>query len=138
MAFITSSGFSYLIIYSKYMPLHEPIQFSYFGVSIYTFIIYIHIYIYIYIYIYIFFEAVIGLMCNHFPRLLKTHFLFILQIFRSHCSFFCAIYIYIYIYIYYILYIYIYNNVIKKIFFISYLSLHPCLAIVKCVLNYLN
>ena len=41
---------------------------------------------------YIFFEAVIVIMCDYFPKLLKTHF-FILQIFRCHFgSFFCAIY----------------------------------------------
>ena len=43
-----------------------------------------------YIHIHIFFEAVIVIMCNYFPKLLKTHS-FILQIFRSHFgSFFCA------------------------------------------------
>ena len=43
-----------------------------------------------YIYIYIFFEAVIVIMCNYFPKLLKAHF-FILHIFRSRFgSFFCA------------------------------------------------
>ena len=58
--------------------------------------IYIYIYIYIYtytytnIYLYIFFEAVILIMCDFFPKSLKTHF-FILQIFRNHFgSFFCA------------------------------------------------
>ena len=35
--------------------------------------IYIHIYIYN-IYIYIFFEAVIAIICDYFPKLLKTHF----------------------------------------------------------------
>ena len=42
---------------------------------------YICMYVYIYIYIYIFFAAVIVLMCNYFPKLLKTYFKFILQIF---------------------------------------------------------
>ena len=77
--------------------------------------IYIYIYIYIYqlyIYIYIFFEAVIIIMCDYFPKLLETHF-FVVQIFRRHPgSFFCAsMYIsYIYMYIHtlfpYIIYIY--------------------------------
>ena len=35
------------------------------------------------LYIYIFFEVVIVIMCDYFPKLLKTHF-FILQIFCSH------------------------------------------------------
>ena len=66
-----------------------------FSVNIYKYIyiniyIYIFIYIYIYVYIYIFFKAIIVIMCNYFPKLLKTHF-FIVQIFRSHFgSFFCA------------------------------------------------
>ena len=38
----------------------------------------------------IFFEVVILIICDYFPKLLKIHF-FILQIFRSHFgSFFCA------------------------------------------------
>ena len=31
---------------------------------------------YIYIYTYIFFEAAIVIMCNYFPKLLKTHFFY--------------------------------------------------------------
>ena len=49
-----------------------------------------YIYMIYMLYIYIFFEVVIVIMCNYFPKLLKTHF-FILQIFCSHVgSFFCA------------------------------------------------
>ena len=59
---------------------------------IYTIYIYMYMYIYmyiyilyIYIYIYIFFKAVIVLMCNHFPRLLRTHFFYLF------CKYFAAI-----------------------------------------------
>ena len=55
----------------------------------YIYIIYIYMYIckyihiYIYIYIYIFFKAVSVIMCEYFPKLLKTHFLL--------CKYFVAI-----------------------------------------------
>ena len=60
-------------------------------IHIYCIYIYIHIYIYIiYTYIHIFFEPIIIIMCDYFPKL-KTHF-FVVQIFCSHFgSFFCIL-----------------------------------------------
>ena len=62
--------------------------YVYVYVYIYTIYIYICIYVCIYIYyiyIYIFFKAVIVLMCNHFSRLLRTHFFYLF------CKYFAAI-----------------------------------------------
>ena len=71
---------------------------------------------YVCMYIYIFLKAIIAIMCDYFPKLLKTHF-FIVQassVQQEEASEMAAkyfhnkkkknIYIYIYIYIYYNLY----------------------------------
>ena len=42
-----------------------------------------HTHTHTHIYIYIFFEAVIVIMCNNFPKLLKTHFFFAKELFSK-------------------------------------------------------
>ena len=79
----TGTPFGWMIL--QKVKLNKKINYLSTYLSIYISINkYIYIYIYIiYIYIYIFFKAIIVIMCDYFPKLLKTHF-YILPIFCSH------------------------------------------------------
>ena len=75
---ITNQNISIIYIYIFiYLYIYLSIYLSIYLLSLSFFLflcLSFSLYIYIYIYIYIFFEDVILLMWNHFPKLLKTHF----------------------------------------------------------------